>query len=130
MTINLGIGTRLPAYATSLGRVILAALDDADLDDYFTGAELKAFTKRTLTDESELRAELTKVAGLGYSLVDQELENGLRSLAVPLHDRAGTVVAAVNVGTHAARTTRAAMLRQFLPALRDTAAAIRRDMHR
>ena len=64
------------------------------------------------------------------SLVDQELETGLRSLAVPLHDRAGQVVAAINVGTHAARSPKPEMLKHYLPMLKDTAAAIRHDMTR
>ena len=130
MTINLGIGTRLPAHATSLGRVLLAALNEAELCRYFESTELKAFTKRTVTSESELRRLLAKVAEREYSLVDQELETGLRSLAVPLRDRAGHVVAAINVGTHAARSPKPEMLRHYLPVLKHTAAAIRDDMTR
>ncbi len=130
MTINLNIGTRLPAHATSLGRVILAALEESALCDYFAMADRTVFTKRTITSEAELRVACAQVAEQGYSLVDQELENGLRSLAVPLRNRVGKVIAAINVGTHAARTTKAEMLQQFLPVLRNTADAICRDMNR
>ena len=130
MTINLGIGTRLPAHATSLGRVLLASLNETELRDYFATADLRAFTKRTVTDESQLRRLLREVAGKGYSLVDQELESGLRSLAVPLLDRAGKVVAAINVGTHAARSPKATMLGQHLAVLQQAADAIRDEIGR
>lgn len=130
MTINLGIGTRLPAHATSLGRVLLAALSAGELRRYFATTELIAFTKRTVTDEAELRRLLIEVDALGYSLVDQELESGLRSLAVPLRDRAGQIVAAINVGTHAARSPKSEMIKHSLPVLQAAAAAIRQDMNR
>lgn len=100
MSVAITVGTRFPAYATSMGRVLLAALDDAEADALLAG-ELAARTPRTLTDPAALRAELDRVRAQGWAAVDQELERGLRSIAAPVRDAAGTVVAAVNVSTSA-----------------------------
>lgn len=127
MTVTISVGTRFPAYATSMGRVLLAALEPAELDAILEAAELRPITAGTVTSATELRAVLERVARQGWALVDQELENGLRSIAVPIRGAGGTVVAAVNVSTHATRTSLDVMRRVLLPALQDAAAAIERD---
>ena len=118
MSVNISIGTRLPAHATSMGQVLLAALPPAELDIYFGEAELKPYTPHTVTDKAQLRPYLARVAKQGYSLVDQELEVGLRSIAVPVRDRAGRVMAAMNVSSHAARASQGDMVKVLLPELR------------
>jgi IclR family pca regulon transcriptional regulator len=124
MTISLSVGTRLPAYATSMGRVLLAALTVDQLDAYLDAADLAPLTERTIVDRDRLRAEVEKTATRGWCLVDQELEDGVRSIAVPLHDSAGRVVAAVNTSAHATRVPLSTLQKTFLPKLRDCAAAI------
>jgi IclR family pca regulon transcriptional regulator len=109
MTVSINVGTRLPAVRTSMGRVLLAATD-------FTA------------DDPELVAKLQRVRRDGYALVDQELEEGLRSIAVPVRDGSGDVVAAMNLSTHAARRSVASMRSDLLPALRETAARIEADL--
>ena len=123
MTISLGLGSRLPAYCTSMGRVLLAALPPAQLDAYFEQVELVALTDRTVTDPGQLRATLDAVRDQGWALVDQELELGVRSVAAPLRDRR-CAVAAMNVSAHAGRVSLQTMRRTFLPALVETAGAI------
>jgi len=91
MSIALGIGARLPAHCTSMGRVLLANLPDDELGEYFSTSEREAFTPHTVTSESALRAILDKVREQQYALVDQELELGVRSIAVPLQDRKSVV---------------------------------------
>lgn len=103
MAVAINVGTRFPAYATSLGRVLLAGLSPAELDAYLSRAVLRPFTERTVRSPQALRAELERVREQGWCLVDQELEEGLASVAAPVHDALGRVVAAVNVSTHATR---------------------------
>jgi IclR family pca regulon transcriptional regulator len=107
-----------------MGRVLLSALGPHELDAYFARAKLVARTARTVASEPELRRILAQVARQKWALVDQELEDGVRSVAVPLHDRSGRVVAAMNVSAHATRTSRAQLQKQILPHLQHTAAAI------
>jgi IclR family pca regulon transcriptional regulator len=123
MTISLGLGSRLPAYCTSMGRVLLAALPPGQLDAYFEEVGLRPLTDRTVTDEQQLRATLDAVREQGWALVDQELELGVRSVAAPLRDRRCTV-AAMNVSAHAGRVSLQTMRRDFLPSLLESAAAI------
>ena len=123
MAISLGLGSRLPAYATSMGRVLLAALPTPDLDAALSASRLEPLTPRTITDAGALRAELTRARAQGWALVDQELELGLRSIAAPLRDQ-NAVVAALNVSAHAARVSLERMRKEFLPQLLDTAARI------
>jgi IclR family pca regulon transcriptional regulator len=99
MTVGITVGTRFPAYATSMGRVLLAGLPPEEVDDYLARADLASLTGRTVVEPGALRAELDRVRDQGWALVDQELEAGLRSVAAPLRDRDGEVVAAVNVST-------------------------------
>ncbi|MDA8283286.1 MAG: helix-turn-helix domain-containing protein, partial [Actinomycetota bacterium] len=96
MAVTIAVGTRFPAYPTSMGRVLLAALGPEELESYLQRVELTALTRRTVTDKTALRQIIAKAASRGYAIVDQELEDGLRSVAVPIVDRSGTVIAALN----------------------------------
>ena len=118
MSVSLGIGSRLPAFCTSMGRVLLAHLPVEAREEYLKTARFNRFTEKTVTDPEALRKELDSVFRQGYSLVDQELEIGLRSVAVPVFAGGGRVVAAINLGTQAARTTKSVLLQEFLPVLR------------
>ena len=128
MTVTISVGTRFPAYATSMGRVLLAGQTDDWLDGYLATAELRPLTKQTTSDRAELRAELARIRADGWSLVDQELEEGLRSIAAPLHDAKGKVVAALNISTHASRSPLEHVRSTLLPRLLETAAAIGREL--
>jgi IclR family pca regulon transcriptional regulator len=128
MTVSINVGTRFPAYATSMGRVLLAALDEPALDGYLSDVELRPLSPRTVTSVDALRAELAKVRRQGWALVDQELEEGLRSVAAPIRDRGGTTVAAVNLSAHASRMTIEAARRGLIPPLLATAARIEADL--
>jgi IclR family pca regulon transcriptional regulator len=127
MNVAMPVGTRLPAYATCVGRVLLAELPADELDGYFARVELRALTPATLTTAPALRVELDRVRRQRWALVDQELERGLRSAAAPIRDAAGRVIAAANVGAHAGRVTVATLRRTLLPSLRTAAASIERD---
>ncbi len=105
MTVAISVGTRFPAYATSMGRVLLAARSDDWLDGYFASTKLRSLTAHTIADPDVLRRELVAVRAQGWALVDQELEDGLMSLAAPIHDPGRRVIAAVNVSTNAGRRT-------------------------
>lgn len=126
MSINLGVGSRLPAYCTSMGRVLLADLDTADRQGRLALRPLQALTSRTLTDPQAIAAEIDAVRRDGYSLVDQELEEGLVSMAVPIRDRSGRAVAALNISGQANRTPADAMRETLLPKLQATATSIAR----
>ena len=117
MSVDLGIGTRLPAYCTSMGRVLLAHLAPSERDDYFARVKLVAHTSKTQIAPDKLRNDLDAVVSAGYAIVDQELELGLRSIAVPVRDLAGKVVAAMNISTQASRVSIAELERRFLPEL-------------
>ena len=127
MRVSINVGTRFPAYATSMGRVMLAGMDPSELDGFLARAELLRLSARTITSERKLRAELDRVRRQGWAMVDQELEEGVCALAAPIHDAAGDVIASVNVAVNASRWTRAAMREQLLPGLLDVAAQIDRD---
>jgi IclR family transcriptional regulator, pca regulon regulatory protein len=128
MTVSISVGTRFPAYATSMGRVLLAGLTEDKLEAYLTAVRLSPLTTRTLRSEPELRAELARVRAQGWALVNQELEEGLRALAAPIRDRNGKVVAAMNVSAHASRTSLEAMRRDLLPPLLKAAAHVEADL--
>ena len=128
MTVAINVGTRFPAYATSMGRVLLAALPSSELSAYLGRVRLEPLAPRTITSPEALRAELERVSAQGWAIVDQELEAGLRSVAAPVRDRAGTTVAAINVSVHASRTTLDGIRRKLVPPLRAAAAAIERDL--
>ncbi|HJV88923.1 MAG TPA: IclR family transcriptional regulator C-terminal domain-containing protein [Holophagaceae bacterium] len=124
MTIALGVGARLPAFAASMGRVLLAGLDPEALDAWFAKATFYPLTSHTITDPRRLREEILRTRDQGYGLVVQELELGLCSLSVPIRDRQGKVVAALNVGMQFHEGIKAHALKDVLPALRETQAAI------
>jgi IclR family pca regulon transcriptional regulator len=121
MAISLGLGSRLPAHAASMGRVLLADLPPDQLDEHLAATPLVALTANTITDEAVLRTELDKVRRQGWALVDQELEEGVRSIAAPLRDARGRAVAALNVSSHAGRVKLSTLHQEFLPALLATA---------
>ncbi len=130
MSITLSVGTRLPAYATSMGRVLLAALPDEALQARLAQIEMRPLSAHTITDVDALRAVLERVRRQGWAAVDQELEEGLRSLAVPIRDASGTAVAALNVSVHATRGSMTMLRRHFLPLVQEAARAIEEDLKR
>ena len=128
MSINLSVGTRLPAYATSMGRVLLAELPAAELAARLARTELRALSPHTITDPGALRELLARVREQGFAAVDQELEEGLRSVAVAIRDGAGSAVAALNISVHATRGSMATLRRELLPQARHAADAIEADL--
>jgi IclR family pca regulon transcriptional regulator len=128
MTVSISVGTRFPAYATSMGRVLLAGLSEEQLDAYLEQVELRPLSPRTVTAPDALRSQLAKVRKQGWALVDQELEPGLRSVAAPIHDRSGSVVAAMNLSAHASRMPLDVIRRTLVPPLLATAARVEADL--
>ncbi|MDQ8702606.1 IclR family transcriptional regulator C-terminal domain-containing protein [Streptomyces sp. LHD-70] len=128
MSVHITIGTRLPAYAASMGRVLLADLPADERAALLDRSELRALTPHTVTDRASLDALLDEVGAARHALVDEELEEGLRSLAVPVRDASGRAVAAVNVAMHSSRRTPAQVRDEVLPELRATAARIEADL--
>jgi len=128
MAVRIDLGRRIPAYATAMGRVLLAGLSDGDLDAYFTTYERPRLNQKTSTGEKELRETLADVRSSGYAIVDQELEHGIRSVAVPVRDSHGTVIAAINASAHTSRVTVAQLGREFLHRLNTAAASIENDL--
>ncbi|EJL90013.1 beta-ketoadipate pathway transcriptional regulator, PcaR/PcaU/PobR family [Polaromonas sp. CF318] len=126
MSISLGVGSRLPAYCTSMGRMLLSALPEAELMKCLQASTLEARTKYTVTDVKELAARIAQVRKQGWSLVNQELEEGLVSMAAPITNRAGQTVAALNISGQANRTSAKAMQESMLPQLLSAASAISR----
>ncbi|CAH1665423.1 IclR family transcriptional regulator domain-containing protein [Chelatococcus asaccharovorans] len=114
---DLHIGARLPAYCTSMGRVLLSGLPPQQLEAFLARARLAKRTPNTITDRGQLAGLIGKVAARGYAIVDEELELGLRSIAVPIHDRSGAIVAAINVSTQRDRFSVEDMEKTFLPVL-------------
>ena len=121
MSIDLGVGSRLPAFCTSMGRAILANLPPEELDSVLARVEFKRYTERTITNPAKLTQALRQIRRDGYSIIDQELEHGLRSMAVPIQNPSGKVVAALNIGAHAQRVSIQEMQTKFLPHLRAAA---------
>ena len=130
MTIALGVGTRLPAYATSMGRVLLADLAEDELDGFLAAGRFDGLTDRTVTEPAGLRAIVGEVREQGYALVDQELEIGLRSIAVPLTRSDGRTMAALNVSVAAPRVDLDELRERLLPALHRTGEAISAALRR
>ncbi len=126
MSITINVGTRLPAFATSMGRVLLADLSAPALDKFLTHCQIEPFTQYTLIEKTALKAEIAQVKAQGYSMVEQELEVGLTSISVPVHNGAGEVIAALNVSTHMSQTARQQILVEILPALQLCAKNIER----
>jgi len=121
MSIDLGVGSRLPAFCTTMGRVLLAHLPQEKIEELLPRIVFKRFTERTVVSEEKLRQILRLVLRNGYSMIDQELEHGLRALAVPIRNPAGKVVAALNVGVHAQRVSVQDLQGRFLAHLRAAA---------
>jgi IclR family pca regulon transcriptional regulator len=128
MTVAISVGTRFPAYATSMGRVLLADRPDDWLDSYLASVTLAPLTSHTIASPRALRAELATIREQGWALVDQELEEGLRSVAAPIRDGDGRVIAAANVSTHAGRRSVAEVIQDLLEPLLRTARAIETDL--
>jgi IclR family pca regulon transcriptional regulator len=128
MTITIAVGTRLPAYATSMGRVLLAGLDRGALEERLERMEIERLTLTTVPDLGTLRQRIDDVRDAGWAAVDQELEQGVRSAAVPIRDATYGVAAALNVSVHATRMTMQALRRQVVPRLLRTAEAIEVDL--
>ncbi|GHE22219.1 IclR family transcriptional regulator domain-containing protein [Halomonas urumqiensis] len=125
MAITLSVGTRLPAAHTSMGRVLLAQLPEDQLDAYLERVVLERYTDKTITDKGELRKCIRKAGQQGYAIADQELDSGLRSLAVPAFDANGKLLGAINISTNAARVDFDTLLKRYLPLLQDKARQIR-----
>lgn len=130
MTVSISVGTRFPAYATSMGRVLLAWRPAEWLDGYLASATLKALTAHTLADCESLRAELASVRERGWAMADQELEEGLRAVAAPIRDQSGQVIAAINVATNVSRTSADELVERIVPQLLATARLIEQDFAR
>jgi IclR family transcriptional regulator, pca regulon regulatory protein len=128
MTVAISVGTRFPAHATSMGRVLLAGMSPEDLDKYLSQGDFETFTAGTVTDPDRLRDIVREVRRQGYAIVDQELEEGLRAIAAPIHGSGGAVIAAINLSAHASRVSLAAMRAVLLPALLETAGQIEADL--
>lgn len=125
MSIGLGVGSRLPAYCTALGRAILAYQPEDLLSAYLQRVRLEARTPRTITDKSEFRAVLEATRAQGYALVNEELEYGLRSIAVPVMQRNGKVTIALNLSAQAGRISAEDMKERFLPLLSTASETLR-----
>ena len=124
MSVALAVGTRLPAFHTALGRVQLGFLDEAELWRRLRSQHIEAYTPSTITDVQALFDRVREDWEQGFSIVDEELERGLRAIAVPIVDRGGQATAALNLSTHSTRTTRNEMRDRFLPQLRRVAEQI------
>lgn len=124
MTIGLSIGSRLPAYCTSMGRVLLSELADDELESILSRTTLEKHTPNTVPNMVELREAISQAGRQGWAIVDQELEIGLRSIAVPVRNRRGDCIAALNIGAHAGRVTTEELKERLLPALLDASQRI------
>ncbi len=128
MTLAVNVGSRLPAHATSMGRVLLSGLPDRELDAYLAKATLNQIMPNTTTDKDELRRRIVKARTDGFALVDQEIEEGLVAVAVPIHDRLGRVVGAINLSTHVGRYDAESLVRDLLPPLQRCGNLIEQDL--
>lgn len=128
MSVSIALGTRFPAYAASMGRVLLAGLEPRQLDRYLASVQLVPLTPMTLTDRDRLRQVLEQVRRDGYATIDQELELGLRSVAAPIRDWRGSVIAALNVSAHATTVSLETLRTEFLPHVLATAREIEADL--
>ncbi len=128
MSVNLSVGVRLPAYSSSMGKVLLAALTKKELDEYLGKSLRPKLTSHTVVGAKELISVLDTVREQGWAINDEELEEGVRSVAVPVRDQSGKVMAAINVSAHAARVTVEMLLNDFLPQLKKTAFLIETDL--
>lgn len=130
MTVTISVGTRFPAYATSMGRVLLAHSEPGWLDSYLREVDLEPLTAYTETDHKRFRQLLANVRDQGFCVVDQELEEGLRSIAVPVRDSSGAVVAAMNISAHISRGSAESIRETLLAPLLETVRAVAEDVNR
>ena len=130
MSMTLGVGSRLPAWATAMGRVLLADLGPERLDEYFRKVALEPLTERTVTDPHRLREIIAEAGQRGWTLVDQEVEEGVRSLAVPIRSPEGRAEAALTVCSHAYRVSVERIMEEFLPLVLDTSRRITSELAR
>jgi IclR family pca regulon transcriptional regulator len=121
MAVTIALGSRFPAYRTALGRALLSETSEDRIAALWEQSDRSAPTPRTVQSLDEFRSALAAARSLGYAIVEEELDVGLRSLAVPVRDRTGEIVAAMNVSTHVSRTSVEVLRRRFLPALRRAA---------
>jgi len=128
MSVKINIGTRMPAHATSMGRVLLAGLSSPDLKAMISNLEIPKYTRNTITSKSVLLQEINKVKAQGWSINDQELEYGLRSIAVPIFNKAEEIIASINISTTAQSNSLESMEAMFLPELKLTAKKISDDL--
>lgn len=126
LSISITVGTRFPAWATSMGRVLLAGLPEPELQKYLQEVQLQRFTGRTISGPEQLRAEVESARSRGWSMVSEELEDGLRGVAVPVW-RGNEMVAAANVSLQTHRATAEAIEKTVVPRLQETARAIALD---
>ncbi len=124
MSISLGVGSRLPAYCTSMGRLLLSDLPEGEMNRRLADSDLIARTKHTVTDPAQLAQRIAQVRRQGWALVDQELEEGMVSLAAPIRGREGAMVAALNISGQANRTNAKSMQAAMLTPLLDAAEAV------
>ncbi|MES2103987.1 MAG: IclR family transcriptional regulator C-terminal domain-containing protein [Pseudomonadota bacterium] len=121
MSVALNVGSRLPAYCTSLGRVILAHMPEEALAQYFSSVTLRAYTDKTVVSRAKLMEIFATIRQNGYVIIEEELEIGLRSMAVPVRGASGRVTAALNVSAQATRISSKRMREDFLAALQNGA---------
>lgn len=128
MNVAISVGTRFPAYVTSMGRVLLAHLGPAERAQHLRDRELSRFTPHTVVEPDRLATILDRVHEQGYALIRQELEEGLQSVAVPVRNARGEVVGALNLSAQVSRGGPETVLEELLPPLQQTAADIRSDL--
>ncbi|PCM44419.1 IclR family transcriptional regulator C-terminal domain-containing protein [Marinobacter sp. ANT_B65] len=125
MAITLSVGTRLPAVYTSMGRVLLSQLPDKELDSFLDSVELTPFTPYAIKSVAPLKEEILKARSQGFAIVDQELDSGLRSVAVPVYTSSNVLLGALNISTNAARVDMETLMTVYLPRLQDVAARVK-----
>jgi len=127
MNISLNIGTHLPAYATSMGKLLLAQKSEAELQEFFATATLEALTPNTIYKEVDLRKEFEEIREKGWAISEDQLEIGLMSIAAPIRNMQGEIIAAINCSTNSSRTTRKEVEDNYLSPLLETAELISRN---
>lgn len=125
MAITLSVGTRLPAVYTSMGRVLLSQLPDKELDSFLDSVELTPFTPYAIKSVASLKEEILKARSQGFAIVDQELDSGLRSVAVPVYTSTNVLLGALNISTNAARVDMETLMTVYLPRLQDVAGRVK-----
>jgi len=125
MSVSLMPGSRLPAYCTSMGRILLAAMTDTEARKVLADSALVQRTRYTFTDPDAIMLEIERIREQGYALIDQEVEIGLRSIAIPLYDARGTTIAAMNIGVAATQKSAEQLVQRYLPAMRRVQSELR-----